>query len=455
MEDGKVELKSPLLEKPLIRKQFERLDNAIEKAKKRIDYTTANDADLQKAIEIVERFLRRKRRVCYGGQAINALLSKERQFYDERYSIPDYDFFTPNFEEDTEELMEELSKEGFDDVNKKLSVHDGTSKILMNFIPVADCTDLNIKLFKIMQKRAKSINGILYADPDILRMLMYLELSRPRGQVDRFKKVFERLTLLNDEYPPTSCRQNIEVASNIQKEERESILAFCIKRKRVLCDPMCIHLMEKGDGTSSMEEMIQYGGPIIMLSPQAKLDGEDISDILKSLHKGKGKADVHEEITPSTDLLNYTTVKYGGRAIALLFQEEACHSYSNLHLSNNQSIRTATHDLMLQIYYSIHIYGTKEKVFFQTPIYCLIGKLHDVEQKARNKPTAYVPAFALQCSGHQQGIATLLKERAIRTEKEKEKGKTQRHGQGQGQGHGQGQGQGQSHNTHKTRKLHR
>jgi len=138
MEDGKVELKSPLLEKPLILKQFERLDNAIEKAKKRIDYTTANDADLQKAIEIVERFLRRKRRVCYGGQAINALLSKERQFYDERYSIPDYDFFTPNFEEDTEELMEELSKEGFDDVNKKLSVHDSTSKILINFIPVAD-----------------------------------------------------------------------------------------------------------------------------------------------------------------------------------------------------------------------------------------------------------------------------------------------------------------------------
>ena len=164
------------------------------------------------AIEIVERFIRRKRRVCYGGQAINALLSKERQFYDERYSVPDYDFFSPTFEEDTDELIEELKNAGFHDVNKKLSVHDGTSKILMNFIPVADCSSFHPTLFKMLQKRAVSVNGILYADPDFLRMNMYVELSRPRGEVDRWRKVFERLTLLNNEYPPTRCSQDIIVS---------------------------------------------------------------------------------------------------------------------------------------------------------------------------------------------------------------------------------------------------
>ena len=421
MDDGKVELKSPLLDKPIIKRQFQLLDNTIQEARKRIDYTSANDAELQRAIEIVERFLRKKRRVCYGGQAINALLSKERQFYDERYSIPDYDFYSPNFEEDTEELIEELKKAGFNDVNKKLSVHDGTSKVLMNFIPVADCTHLNPTLFKIAQKRAKSINGILYCDPDMLRMLMYVELSRPRGEVDRWKKVFERLTLLNDEYPPSHCSQPIEVAFNVQNEEREALLQFCLKRKRVLCDPMCIHLMEEGSGKASMESMVKFGGPVIFLSSQAKLDGGDIADILKSIHKGKGKVEVHEEITLSADLLNYTCVKYGGRPIALIFQEEACHSYSPLRILADQYMRTATHDLMLQIYYSIYIYGTKEKIFFQTPIYCLIGKLHGIEARARNKPSSYVPAFGLRCSGHQQGIATLLKERALRTEKEKVK----------------------------------
>lgn len=426
MEDGKVEVRSPILEKGYVRKQLNLLDATVENARKRIDYTTANDSEVQKAIEVVERFIRKKRRVCYGGQAINALLSKERQFYDERYSIPDYDFYSPNFEEDTKELIEELKKAGFVDVNKKLSVHEGTSKVLINFIPVADCTDLHPSLFKIAQKRAKSINGILYSDPDLLRMLMYVELSRPRGEVDRWKKVFERLTLLNDEYPRARCTEPIVVASNVQKEERESILDFCIKRKRVLCDPMCIHLMEEGGGRSTMDKLVAFGGPIVFLSPQAKLDGGDIADILKGLHKGRGHVDVQEEITLSSDLLNFITVKLSGRPIALIFQEEACHSYSLLHLTNGQDVRTATHDLMLQIYYSIYIYGKKEKVFFQTPMHCLIGKLHSIEEKARNKPSTYVPAFGLRCSGHQQGIATLLKERAARTEKEKKGNKTRR-----------------------------
>jgi hypothetical protein len=413
-----VEVRSPLLEKPMIKRQFQMLDDTIKSAQKRIDFTTANDKEIQRAIEIVERFIRRKRRVCYGGQAINALLSKERQFYDEKYSIPDYDFFSPNFEEDTAELIKELEKGGFDDVNKKLSVHDGTSKILMNFIPVADCTDLHPSFFKIVQKRAKSVNGILYCDPDFLRMMMYLELSRPRGEVERWKKVFERLTLLNDEYHPTGCTEPIVIAP-LPKEERGAILEFCIKRKRVLMGPECIILMEEGSGKTSMEKLVDFGGPVIFLSSQAKLDGEDIADILKSL-RGRG-VEVHEEISPFSNIPNFTMVKMGGRPIALIFQEEACHSYSLLKLGNGVEVRTATHDLMLNIYYSIYLFGKKEKAFFQTPIYCLIGKLHGIEQRARNKPSSYVPAFGLRCSGHQQGIATLLKKRAMRTEKEKKK----------------------------------
>ena len=96
MEEDAKEILSPLLSRTNIKKQMERLDHVIDEAQKRVDYTLANDADVIKAIQSVERFLRRKRRVCYGGQAINALLPKGRKFYDEKYNIPDYDFFSPN-----------------------------------------------------------------------------------------------------------------------------------------------------------------------------------------------------------------------------------------------------------------------------------------------------------------------------------------------------------------------
>jgi hypothetical protein len=68
------------------------------------------------------------------------------------------------------------------------------------------------------------------------------------------------------------------------------------------------------------------------------------------------------------------------------------------------------------------IFGKKEKSYFQTSLDCLIRKLYTVSERARNHPTKFVPAFGLRCSGHQRGIATLLKLKAERTEKKKKEG---------------------------------
>jgi hypothetical protein len=417
MEDSPKDILSPILEKPHIQKQMSHLEHAVKQAKKRVDFAVANDKDIQKGIEVVERFLRKKHRVCYGGQAINSLLSKERKFYDEKYSIPDYDFFTPSYKEDAEELISELKKEGFTDVHMKYSMHEGTVKILMNFVPVADCTDMPPALFKILQERAKVVNGISFTDPEFLRMMMYVELSRPRGEVERWKKVYERLVLLNAEYPPTRCSEQIRVG-DIAKEDRAMILELVAKRKRVLVGPECIPLMEEGTGRTTMESLVGMGGPVILMSPQASVDGEDIGDMLRGIH-GRGKVTVENEKAVYSTLFDVTIVKHMRRPIALIFQEDACHSYTTLHISNGMSLRTGSHDTLLQLYYSIHIFGKKELPFFQMPVMCLINKLHAIEARARSRPTEYVPAFSIRCSGHQEGIATLLKERVKRTELER------------------------------------
>jgi hypothetical protein len=132
---------------------------------------------------------------------------------------------------------------------------------------------------------------------------------------------------------------------------------------------------------------------------------------------------VEEIITQYSDLFNFTVVKHMKRPIALLIQEDACHSYNILEVARGIGLRTGSVDLLLQLYYSFMIFGKpqQEKAFFAMPIICLIQKLHAIETKARNSPTAYVPAFSIKCSGHQQGIATLLKERARRTEAERAK----------------------------------
>ena len=418
MEDDPKEILSPLLSKPQIQRQIGLLHKVIKEAQKRVDYTIANDGDIIKAIQCVERFLRKKRRVCYGGQAINALLPKGRKFYDEKFTIPDYDFFSPAMEADVEELIADLEKEGFDDISKKLSVHDGTIKVYVNYVPIADCSDMNSEMFSIVQRRAKVVGGILYCDPDLLRMMMYLELSRPRGEVERWTKVFDRLTLLNHEYPMNSCNDDIRTVP-LAEDDRRLLLEYCVKRKLVMAGPEFVELLESDRGSSTMNALTKRGGPLIFLSDRPKLDGEDIRDILHNLHGTKRRIEVEEVISPSDHIFNYVSVRRGKERIALIFQEDSCHAYTILKVDGGAEMRVGTPDLLLHLYYTLSIFGKKEKGYFQNSLDCLVKKLYQISQNSRSHPTTFVPAFGLRCSGHQRGIATLLKLKAERTEKAK------------------------------------
>ena len=422
MEEDSREILSPLFEKPLVQKQFEQLEKVVQEAQKRVDYTTAHDVDVLKAINVVERFLRKHHRICYGGQAINSLLPKDRKFYDPNFTVPDYDFFSPTVNSDSDALVEDLEKEGFTEVSKRMGVHEGTTKIYVNFIPVADISEMHPQLFRVIQKRAKVINGIYYCDPDFLRMMMYLELSRPRGEVSRWKKVYERLLLLNESYPSKSCDEEIHT-SQIPAEDRDLVLDFCVKHKRVIVSPEMIELYENHQGRKHFSALVKRGGPVIFFSHQAAVDADDIKNMM---NKNLGPVKILKHIALSDQLFDYYIIKrVRGSAqgpIALIFQEDACHSYTTLNLDEGAEIRLATPDLYLNLYYSLMIFGKNEKAFFQTSIECLINKLHTVLKGARVKATAFLPSFGLRCSGRQKGIATLLRERSVRTNKEKTKG---------------------------------
>ena len=182
-------------------KEVEILRDAIDIAEKRKGKRVVSDPDVKKIISILEDFLKRKKLVCYGGTAINNILPLEDQFYDKDVEIPDYDFYSPNALDDAKELADIYFKDGFQEVEAKAGVHHGTYKVYVNFIPVADITFLEKSLFKRVQKDAIRVYGILYCPPNFLRMNMYLELSRPAGDISRWEKVLKRLILLNKNYP--------------------------------------------------------------------------------------------------------------------------------------------------------------------------------------------------------------------------------------------------------------
>lgn len=419
MEDSPKNILTPLLSRPQIQKQFEHLEKAISEAQRRIDLTEASNPETVRAIRVVERFLRKSRRVCYGGQAINSLLPPKRRFYDAKTDLPDYDFFSPDPEKDMNELVQDLQREGFTDVVKKLGVHEGTMKIMVNFVPVADCSEIHPQIFNIIQKRAASVNGILYCDPDFLRMMMYLELSRPRGEVERWKKVYERLTLLNHEYPVSPCEQQIRVSGMTSPEERRIILEFCQLHKRVMVGPEFVGLLEKNQMHTTMDALVNKGGPVLFMSDKLKVDAEDIRDILQNTLKHTGKLKIVDLYAKTDQLFNAVAIYQKREPLCLIFEETGCFAYTTVRLDKGNEMRVGMPDLLLHLYYSLWIFGKKEKSYFAMSLECLVQKLHQISERSREHPSAFLPAFGVRCSGRQRGIASLLKERAERTEREK------------------------------------
>jgi hypothetical protein len=182
-------------------KELDILRDAVDLVEKRKGEKVIQDPKVQQIISIVEKFIADKKLVCYGGTAINNILPEDSQFYNKDIELPDYDFYSDNALDCAKELADIYYKAGYEDVEAKSGVHHGTYKVFVNFTGIADITQMEPALFNAISRDAIIKKNIRYAPPDFLRMAMYLELSRPDGDVSRWEKVQKRLTLLNTHYP--------------------------------------------------------------------------------------------------------------------------------------------------------------------------------------------------------------------------------------------------------------
>ena len=395
----------------------ERLEEAIDKAQERLDIEEAKSPELRFALDIVEQFLRRKRRVCYGGTAMNAQLPPDLQFYTAEKDLPDYDFFTPEIERDTEELVNDLKRAGFEDVANRVGMHDGTKKILVNYVAVADISEMDRAIFERIQKRAVVIKGIYYTDPDVLRMMMYLELSRPKGEVARWAKVYERLSLINSVFPMKKCEKEERKPKQIPFEVRDIIHRFIIDNHRILAGARLEKLYYKSlRGRKPQEWETREGGAVVFFSPDIKKDSLDLRQRLGfrgieiEYYKAKG------EIIPPRLVLKFFKVP-----VVLLIENTACHSYNSIkEKKTGKTVFIASLETLITLYLSLAIFTNDENDIFGFSLLCAVERFIDVNgQIQRAKTIRQFAPFPLDCEGYQKGYPTLLREKVARIAQEK------------------------------------
>lgn len=394
------------------------LRHAVDESDKKQSEKVAKSENVIKTIEILEGFLRKKKLICYGGTAINNILPNKDQFYDRDIEVPDYDFYSKNALDDAIELADIYYKAGFEEIEAKSGVHYGTFKVYVNFIAIADITQLHHEIYDSIKKEAIKVEGIYYAPPNFLRMSMFLELSRPDGDVSRWEKVLKRLTLLNKHYPlkKGNC-EKVDFQRNIHSgDDISEVLYFTIRNE----------LINKGvvffGGYASsiysrympVEErkLIEKIPDFDVLCEDAENCAESVVEKLKEKGFKDAKQKKHEAIGEL--IPEHFEITVGDEILAFIYYPVACHNYNNVVISDKSDkkvVKIATIDTILSFY--LAFYYIKRPYFeqFQQRILCLAQFLFDIEQKNRLEQRGVLKRFSLNCYGKQPTIENIKEEK--------------------------------------------
>ena len=385
---------------------------AVDKAQER-DKPKSISPQIKEMVKIVEKFLRDEKCICYGGTAINNLLPKRDQFYNYDEEIPDYDFFSHKPMEHAKKLVDIYFKAGYEEVEAKSGVHYGTYKVFVNFIPMADITLLEKPLFDVLLENSKRKLGIFYCPPNYLRMSMYLELSRPRGDISRWEKVLKRLTLLNKYYPV-----------------KEDTCAYDIIQRKFEGDNKRIDELNEAIRTTCIdEECIFFGGYANYLyskympySIRSKFTKDPDFDVLSK--EPETTAEVIKESLQDIDFKNVSVVKHPGLqdiisehyeirvgkdSVCFVYKPSGCHSFNKITINKN-TIRVATIDTMLSFYLAF--------MYINRPYYdpkrivCMSKFLFDVQQRNRLKQKGLLKRFSIDCYGTQHTLEEIRETKA-------------------------------------------
>ena len=348
-----------------------------------IEYKKSNEPTLDKISEIyttIKNYLKRKKRIVYGGFAQNILLTSknpEESFYKTIngvfYNWPnvaDIEFYSSTPLADIIELTEELHKAGFKYIEGKEGVHSETYKIFVEFINFCDISyipaNINKKLPTI------NVNGIICAHPHFMMIDSYRISTDPMTSYWILDKTIYRFQKLIKYYPidHTFVKKKIKLKSN------QDILNFI--RKEIIHNSKLVvvgfyafdYYMEKVSNDLKISNYPYYE----IISMELEKDARNILKILKSKYK---KNITTKEYHPFFQFTDKKIEFFNNNQLVLrLFgNNNRCtvYNYSDKKLTHFGTFNLVFLYLLFDYFYAIIVNNKNDKELYQA----LIAKLYD------------------------------------------------------------------------------
>jgi hypothetical protein len=379
------------------------LRNAVDNIEKTVGKKLVKSPNTHRIIQTVERFIRHKKCIIYGGTAINNILPEKDQFYNYDYELPDYDFYSTTPMEMAKELADIYAKHGYQ-VEAKAGVHIGTYKVFVSGIGVADITLLHPELYHMLRKRVIIKGGLMYAPANFLRQSMYNELSRPLGDVSRWEKVLKRLNALNKHYPLVYKKCHVQRRMSSREHENHlfnTIKNFLVHQNVVFIGGYANALYTNYTRVPKVENLPDFDVLVNDPKPTAY-------KLAALLQKYKYTVTVNEHKAIGELISTHYSVSVDGEYVAFLYEPVACHSYNEIQ-DGSHKIKIGTIDTLLS-YYLAFMYADRD-YFDENRLLCLSSTLFKVQQENRLTQKDILKRFTIQCYGVQPTLQSAREER--------------------------------------------
>lgn len=404
-------------------KEIDLLHNAVNQAESKLGKKIKQSNDIVNIIKILEDFMRRKKVVCYGGTAINNILPATDQFYDKDVEIPDYDFFSPMAITHAKDLADIYVENDYEDVEVRSGMHKETYKVFVNFIPIADITQFEPKLFKILLKHSIRKEGISYAPPDYLRLQIYNELSRPDGDVTRWEKIYKRLLLLNKNHPfkeNSKCSQINFMRDFTGNPELNDSLYNLVKDTMINEGVVFI-----GGYASSLysrympaeqKKQLQHVPDFDVLSDDPKAVAFILKDKLEEA--GFKNVKINKKSGVGNDIImTHYEVVVDNDTLCFLYEPYGCYSYNAIK-SKTTTVKVATIETML-LFLLAFLFADRP-YYDHERIICMAQYLINVQSHNRLEQKGLLKRFNINCYGNEKTIVELRSEKAVKYEELKD-----------------------------------
>jgi len=398
-------------------KELELLRKAVDTADKKTIQKIKLSNDITSIIKILETFLRRKKVICYGGTAINSILPDKVKFYNKDVEIPDYDFFSPRALTHAKELAELYVKNGYHDVEVRSGMHKETYKVFVNFIPIADITQLDMNVFNLLLTNSIRKDGIYFAAPDYLRMQTYNELARPNGDVSRWEKIYKRLLLLNKYYPfienPKCSQMNFMRDFSGSPELNDTLYTLI---KDIMINEGVIFLGGYASTLYARYDTSEKGKKkVVQHVPDFDVLSEDplpVAYIIKEKLENKGFKNVKINKKPPVGndiIMTHYEIVVGEDTVCFIYEPYGCFSYNTIKLNGN-TVKIATIETML-LFLIAFLYSARP--YYDTDrIICMAQFLINIQAQHRLEQKGVLKRFNINCYGTEKTIIELRSEKA-------------------------------------------